>query len=54
MLMRWQDSRELREHHIVVEEIIHYVHTTSKGLRGRILHHVWACVTLANTKAQAS
>ncbi len=34
------------------EEEIHYVHTASKGLRGRLCHEVWACLRMANTKAQ--
>ncbi len=30
------------------EEEIHYVHTASKGLWGRICHAVWASLTMAN------
>ena len=34
------------------EEEIHYVHTASKGLGGRLCHAVWASLTTANTRAQ--
>ncbi len=34
------------------EEEIHYVHTASKGLSGRICHAVWASSTMANIRAQ--